>query len=339
MATLNYIHSFLIAPGKNVPSVPVIDCASIPKRGQVYEVLRDVFDRSPAECDIELFFRPDANGQQNNQVRTWVNNYAQQPSTTLGMAIALHLQNVTTRRSGLSLLFLMHGTDDQGCRVVVISRFPATGGIIADTITGGLFVEFNDHVFMKNSTAYKSAFFYSGTPNGDFQDCRVVDRQKNSPGPGASYWIEEFLTCDLRTTSLANTRLLAGALEKAAQNVNDPRVKQQIMAAAMLMPNQDGVLLSPASVCRSLGLGDLALGALEAAMPRPDLMDEQFIFSADAFEKFLPYRIIMLDNDVSITGPNKDFNDHVRAQVVDGTGRTQYLIEGQVTEEKFRKRR
>jgi hypothetical protein len=78
--------------------------------------------------------------------------------TTLvrGRRIAARLQNVTTHRSGLGLLFLITGTEGLESKII-ISRFPADEGILAEANREALTVEFLERIFVKNARAYKAA--------------------------------------------------------------------------------------------------------------------------------------------------------------------------------------
>ncbi len=338
MTTLAHVQSFLIAPGKNVQHPPSIQQATVPTTGQIYSQLDEVFKRASSECDIELVFQPNAQGQQSNQFQNWVNAYARHPSTNAGLVIARHLQSVTTNRPGVGLLFLMLGTDVNGLVNLVISRFPATGGIVVDTARGGLFVEFDDNIFMKNVKAYKSALFCADGPNSQFQDCRAVDKQTNDTRRGASYWIDDFLTCELRTTSMAYSRLVAETIGSAVVRTKDSAVKQELIAAATLMQNQDGQTVSIASLAQTFALTDASTRAISAELHNSALATDVFEFNASAFDKYLPYRRIELDIGVSITAATKDFDDKVRRQRIDDAGLMRYTIEGTVTQQGFRRR-
>ena len=121
------VHSFLVHPAKHANEQPNISGAQIPRRGPLYGMLTGVFNRAQAECDIEIVFRPDSNGQPHNQCRDLVLTYVSVQSIPNGRRLAGRLQLVTTHRSGLGLLFLMKG-EVNGNHQLVISRFPADQG-------------------------------------------------------------------------------------------------------------------------------------------------------------------------------------------------------------------
>jgi hypothetical protein len=161
------VHSFLVHPSKHEDEQPDIKGLAIPRRGPLYEMLSGVFERAPKECDIEVVFRPGDDGQQENDCRDLLRAYAHEPTVLHGRAIASRLQLASTHRSGLGLLFLMKG-ESEGHHQVVISRFPADQGIVAQEHANQLSVEFIDRVFMKNAKTYKSAFYSSDSLDRGF---------------------------------------------------------------------------------------------------------------------------------------------------------------------------
>ena len=79
--------------------------------------------------------------------------HVQKPTKPHGLKIAQRLQSATTHRSKLGLLFIMLGSNAKMKRLVV-SRFPADHGILADENDSELDVSFVERVFMQSATAY-----------------------------------------------------------------------------------------------------------------------------------------------------------------------------------------
>src|SRR5262249_15228181 len=123
---LQRVHSFLVHPAKHDEEPPEVRGTSIHRRGQtsLYEMLNGVFTRAPEECDIDIVFRRNDDGQQQNDCRDLLVAYAEDPSMPNGRVIAQRLQAVTTHRSGLGLFFLMKGQQDD-VHTLVVARFPA----------------------------------------------------------------------------------------------------------------------------------------------------------------------------------------------------------------------
>lgn len=331
------IHSFLVYPAKNEEEQPNISGALIPRQGQLFAMLSSVFSRAHEECDIEIVFRPDDNGQQQNECRDLLVQYIREPDIETGRAVASRLQAVSTHRSGLGLLFLMKGKADQ-VHQLVISRFPADQGVIAEEHARRLSVEFIERVFMKSALAYKSAFYSSDSLDRGFWDGRAVDRQISGPRELSDYWIRDFLASELRTTGPAGTRRLAVALRHAIQSSCDLGVRHELIAAANLLRGQHGQRRSTREMVERLGLSEESKTALESAFPRADLMDEVFQFDREEFERNAPYRAVELDNGGMLVAADAQFDEIFQQQLVhQEDNRVRYVTEGRIVNESLRK--
>ena len=202
-------------------------------------MLRTVFDRASHECDIDIVFQPDRDGRQQNDCRDAIIKIVAAPTVVHGRAIAKRLQAVTTNRSGLGLLFLMKG-DNDNVDTVVISRFPADQGVVAQENAEQLSVEFLERVFMKSAKAYKSAIYSSDSLQRGFWDGRAVDRQISGPRELSDYWIRDLLQSELRTTGPAGTKRLAVAVREAIRSADTLELRQELISAAGLMRGQAG---------------------------------------------------------------------------------------------------
>jgi len=114
----------------------------------------------------------------------------------------------------MGLLFLIRGVEGQEHKVIV-SRFPADNGVLAEMNDAELSVEFLQRVFMKSAHSYKAALYQDESFNTGFWQGRVVDRQVADPVVRVSeYWIKGFLDSDFRTTPAAGTRRLPVGAER-----------------------------------------------------------------------------------------------------------------------------
>ena len=145
---IDSIHSFLVHPGKNLEEPPEISGTVVDKAGRLFDMLKRVFDTAEEECQHDIAFSADEEGKQHNECRTSILNYVKKGDLTHGRHLAKRLQIVTTNRSGLGLLFLMMGKH-KGVTKIVVSRFPADSGILAEEKERGLSVEFLERIFMK----------------------------------------------------------------------------------------------------------------------------------------------------------------------------------------------
>jgi len=332
-------HSFLVHPAKNEREQPKIGGTEIPRRGPLFRMLTGVFERAPQECDIDIVFRAGAGGQQQNDCRDLLVAYVQRPTIPRGRLIANRLQSVSTHRSGLGLLFLMKG-EVNGERRLVISRFPADQGVIAEEQAERLSVEFIERVFMKSAKAYKSALYSSDAPEHGYWDGRAVDLQIKGPRELSDYWIREFLLSELRTTGPAGTKRLAVAVRSAIHSAHDLAVKHELISAANLMRGQEGRRQSARQLFQQLGLSGAATGALQAAFPRADLLDEVFEFDRAEFERNAPYRAVGLDNGAMLIAEDARFNEVFEQQPAgEAGGQVRYVTQGRVVDEQLRKTR
>lgn len=283
MMQIERIHSYLVHPAKNADAQPEISGTQIPRRGSLYAMLNGVFNKAHKECDVDIVFRPDKDGQQQNECRNLVITYAQDPRIDNGRQLAKRLQSVSTNRSGLGLLFLIKGKVDRNHQLV-ISRFPADQGVVAQEQVQKLSVEFIERVFMKNTKAYKSALYSSDSFKRGFWDGRAVDHQISGYRELSDYWIREFLASELRTTGPAGTKRLAVALCSAIKSVGELGIRQELISAVSLLRNRHGQRQSARQLVEQIGLSPPAATALEDAFPRIELMDEIFQFDRDEFQ-------------------------------------------------------
>src|SRR5258708_37470115 len=160
-------HSFLVHPSKAAEIQPNIGGVEMEHSGKVFNMLFKIFDNSHMECNIEISFQPDAQGQQKNDCHALLQTYLKRPNIQTARKIAERLQSVTTHRSGLGLLFLLGGTDKNGARLLV-ARFPADEGVVAREKSSTLSLEVFGRVFMENAKSYKSVVDRAGKVKAGF---------------------------------------------------------------------------------------------------------------------------------------------------------------------------
>lgn len=333
---LDRAHTFLIHPGKNQEDQPEISGAQVPSRGPLTTMLNKVFDKAEEECAIEIVFRPSDTRPPENECRNLLVTYCREPSIPHARLIATRLQQITTRRSGLGLLFIMKGSDN-GRHKLVISRFPADQGVIAQENAQVLSVAFIERVFMKNARAYKSAFYTSDSLERGFWEGRAVDHQISGPRELSDYWIQEFLSSTLRTTGPAGTMRLAVAF-RAAIRSSGGAVSQELLSAIGVLRGQNGRRRSTTETLSNLGLSTGSIDALKKVFPREDLMHEVFEFDSQEFQRHAPYRSVELDNGGMLIAEDSRFGEVFREQVLNAADkRVRYVTEGRIIDQRLRK--
>jgi hypothetical protein len=329
------IISYLVPAAKGEEEVPDIQGTVVPLRGKLFAMLEKVFDRSDTECDIPIAFRA-TDGQQSNDVREEIVAFAQEHTMVAGRALARRLSGHTNSRSGLGLLFLMIGEHRREHKLV-ISRFPAEEGILAETHGHRLQIEFIERIFMKRAFSYKAAL-YSGTSfDNDFWDGMAIDKQIGErPDQLANYWIHGFLDSDFRTTPAAGTRRLAVALKGALEHAPNADVRQEILSAATLARGRGGQAISVRGFMEDLQLSDEAQAVLLAQLANPAVADERFVMTRDEFDRHLTLRSVELNNGVSLTGPVENFDQVVTRRQIDGE-EYRFTTQGRIVAERLRK--
>lgn len=305
---IEHLHTFLVYPNKGVQEPRMISGAAVPLAGEVFELLDDVYSSTERECKIDISFNHAPDGQAVNECRSLLLEYANAPSVETGLPLAIRLGEYSTRRSALGLLFLAVGGVD-GETKVLVARFAANSGILADEDAEELTVSFIQRVFMRNAGAYK-AVVYQGllTPQA-FWSGKAVDRQINSREVEVSrYWITDFLLSDFRTTSAQGTRVLAVAMRNAAKKSESLKVKKEIAASATLAPNLNDQVMTGGQFLEQLALSPEAREAIIAEFRHNDLANEQFRFSAEEFQRQLPYKTVELNSGAMLTAPAADFD-------------------------------
>ena len=333
---IDVIHSFLVHPDKGLAEKTPIKGTEVTGDEDLLRMLRGIFDAAPKECKVEIAFDHNAEGKQQNDCRDLVVAYMDEPTKSTAKSLAERLQAVTTNRSGLGLLFCMLGRDDKKTKRLVISRFPAEQGIVAQEHGNSLTVEFLKQIFMKSETAYKSVVYEGKSKSADFWKGRAIDKQISRDAVLSSYWIRDFLLSDFAVPGARGTRRLALALKQAIGVAEEPDIKQELAAAAKLAANLKGQVMSGDLFAKKYDLSDSAREALQSSMP-PRAYEEQFHFSTQEFAEHIKYRSVELDNGALLTADFKKFDDVFKRQQLPNSNAVRFSTEGQVVDDRLRK--
>jgi hypothetical protein len=330
------MHTFLVHPTKGVEDPDPIGGSTIALNGQMFQLLRDVYDRADNECDVAISFNHRPDGDQHNDCRDLLIAYARAPHLARGRHIAERLAACSDKRSRMGLLFLVVGNEGLD-RKVIISRFPADSGILAEQDGGNLNVEFLERVFMKSAKSYKAVLYRHRSFDTGFWQGRAIDKQMNDVDVNVSgYWINDFLDSDFLTTSATGTRRLAIACRNAARKAETTALKSEIVAAVTLAGGHDGQRLTAREFVQRLRLSVGAATAILSEMKH--LANERFQFDAAEFGRHVTYRIVELDNGGILTAPTEEFDEVFASQAVDGEEKMiRYTTEGRIVSEKLGK--
>ena len=337
MAEIYHIFSSLVPPGKHEATIEIRG-SSITLEGKLYGMLANIYDKADEECNIPIRFLPARDGTQNNEVRSAIVDLVEDPTLDKATALAHRLSGVSTGRSGLGLLFLIVGKAGDDHKLL-ISRFPANPGILAEASDKGLSVELVEKVFMKNVASYKAALYRSRVPTAEFWNGAVVDKQLAQMGESAAnYWIKEFLQSDLMTTSRAGSRRLAAAMKLAARAATSVDEKHQLISAITLLSGMKDQTVTPREVLDRFGLGPSLRDAVLANLPTPEAADAAFVLDTTEFRSIAAFRTVELDSGGVLTAATDEFDKVFEREVVDSDGAVRFSTVGHVVDERVKGR-
>lgn len=333
---IDKIISFLTYPGKHAEEQPEIGGATIPKNGKLFNMLSGLFDSSVSDCNIPIIFLAEDESQ-NNSVRDEIVQLATSKSIGDGKVLAKRLQLATTDKSGMGLIFFTIGGDGANHKIV-ISRFPADEGIVAERSSDILKVEFVEEVFLKNAYSYKAAAYQFPCQNHDLWTGFAVDKQVNHGGKDvAAYWINDFLKSDFQTTPKQGTKRLAMALRDAISDCEDTNIKHEIVSIAKLAKNIPNKAMSIEEFCEQFHLSNDAKGHVSSHVKPARLLKDKFFFDKEEFDKHLSYRMVELDNGAILSAQASKFDECFETTSAENDNKMRFVTSGRVIDEKFRR--
>lgn len=333
---LQAIYSFLTYPKRSAPDDPLAPGTQIPVTAdnKLLRMLEGLFQRAPQDCVVPIMFRA-SDSNQMNPVRDELLALFASPSVESAAALALRLQRSTGGASGMGLMFVCLGEDAGGIRVL-ISRFPADEGVVAERTDAALTVQFVEQVFLKSAHSYKAATFVANGRADQLWSGYIVDRQINHGSKAvADYWIVDFLVAEFTTTAAAGTKRLAVALRQAISSTTSIAVKQEIAAAAQLAGNIPNRAMTVAGFCERFNFSDETKAAVIASIRPPRLANDRFRFDAGEFARHLAYKQVELDNGAVLTAPAERFDEVFERTV--GRQQETFSTTGAVVDQRLRK--
>lgn len=304
------IYSFLTYPKRNQPEEAIFSGTTIPiDEGKLCKMLTDIFNSAGKDCNVPVMFVSDGEKQE-NPVRAELLALLQKPSVAAATPLAKRLQAATGGASGMGLLFICIGAVGEGNTRVVISRFPADEGVVAEKQSEKLSVSFVEQVFLKSAYSYKAAtYLWDGKPNQLWKG-HVVDKQINHGSKAvADYWIVDFLQSEFSTTAAQGTKRLAKAIKAALLATSDVSIKKQITSAAELATNIPKKAMTISDFCDNFHMSAAAKQAILAKVNPPRLVSEKFRFDGMEFSRHLAYKQVELDTGAVMTAPAEKFNE------------------------------
>lgn len=327
------IHSYLVHPEKSVKNPSPIRGTTIPHNGEMFKMLQSIYTNAPKECKYDIAFLPE-NGSQKNTCRDSIISFIKDQTLETGKQFAIKLQSITTKRSGLGLLFILYG-QERGYKRFVLSRFPADNGILAEEDKGSLSVVFIERIFMKNAHAYKSAYYDGESFDADFWKGKAIDKQINSDITISDYWIKEFLLSDFAVTGERGTRCFALAIREAVNTTKDLSIKEELTALSILSKSMNNKVSSISGIVSDLGLSEGAIDSIKKQVNHRQY-DEHFLFLSEEFDKHIKFKSIELDNGALLTAAADNFND-IFKHIKEKNNMDTFSTTGVIINEKIRK--
>lgn len=329
------IASYLVFPGKNEDKPIAVRGALQNLDGPLFRMLTRVFKSAEIECNIPIRFNMNAKGEMQNEVRENIINFIQESTFENGLTLANRLRDVTTKVPGLGLLFMILGKEDDLFKIV-ISRFPADEGILAEPEGTGLRVEFLEKIFMKNRNKYKSVLYSGKSFDSDFWVGNAVDKQLNIQS--ADYWISGFLSSDFRVTSKAGTKTFAQALRKASNEEEDMTIQNGIVGLGLLVQGLAGQPTSIIEMFNRFAIGNDVKKAVISRLPNKSQAESSFVFDLDEYQKSAPFKSLEMDNSGILIAPIEKFDHAFEMNVISGEdGQYEITTRGKIVRERIRK--
>lgn len=334
---LKKIFSFLTYPGKNRTPANEVSGVEIPiGTDKLCSMLSSTYAAADKDCSINISFVGQG-GNQKNAVREEILKIMNRPSVASALPLAKRLQTVTTGSSGMGLLFVCYGME-KGQKKIVIARFPADEGIVAERTAGNLTVQFVEQVFLKSAYSYKSALYTANQSGSDMWEGAAIDKQtSHSSKDIADYWISDFLLSEFKTTSAAGTKRLAVALKKAVANTQNPDVKHDIASAVRLAVNIKNAAMTIAEFCDVFHLSADSKAAVMQAVDPARLLHANFKFDPGEFARNIAYKLIELDNGAQLSAEVDKFDQCFETSVSDSKSNAYtFRTSGTIVNEKLK---
>jgi hypothetical protein len=236
----------------------------------------------------------------------------------------------------MALLFLIKGKNGPKDRVV-ISRFPTANAIHVDESSPKLTVEFLERVFMKSKSSYKAVLYEDAPPYANLWDGKAVDRQINDPsGQTSNYWIADFLLSDFLSSPVASSRRLAVAIKEAIKSATTS-VQHELASAARLASGLSGKRTSIRDFIKNFSLSKDAEAAILSQIKNKSSIVEVFAFDANEFSRHVAYKMLVLNNEVTIIAPNDQFDKLIKQKVTRKGGKERiFATKGTVINERLK---
>jgi len=132
LMALQRIYSFLTYPRRGVINAEEVSGTEIARSdNKLTKLLESIFDGAKNECNVPIIFVAE-NDKQDNGFRSILLSLLKRATFDRAKQIAQLLQAATPGTAGMALMFVCIGSDGPNRKRIVISRFPADEGVMAE---------------------------------------------------------------------------------------------------------------------------------------------------------------------------------------------------------------
>ncbi len=315
--------------------------SEISETDELGQMLLRLLNDSERECDISIIFSPSETGEKKNLMQDLILQFCEIPSLQNGLILAEKLSICTPQNSGLCLLFILLEKNDNKDATILLSRFPADIGVLADSTDGGLKLAYVKQVFMKSQNRYKAVLYRGKSVADGLMFGKAIDKQVNYGSVDlAKYWIFDFLESTYKDSSGRGTRRFTQALKDAVKRCDSPEVTKELTGIALLLPRLGGKSTSISQILAQYQLSEEAQHLIIASLENPQTKDTVFLFDSQEALSTIPFKSIELDNQAIMIAPSTDFEKiFVPSDEVSVSGKLTYTTQGKIVKEQFRARK
>ncbi len=192
---------------------------------------------------------------------------------------------------------------------------------------------------MKSSRTYKAALFVDSSIADGFWTGHAIDKQINiSTQELAQYWIYGFLHAEFEISSKSGSFMFARSISSLINSSINNESKQQLIALATILPNQNGRSISIQEMCDRTRVPEELRRRIIDSLENKAAFRTQFQFDSEEFARTVTFRSEYLDNGAVLTAPSGRFEECFQKERLSKPDRTRYVTEGKLLDVKIKKK-
>ncbi len=329
------IFSVLVPPGKNRDNINLLG-TEIQLEGELYNLIKKVYDKSEKECDIPIYFESE---NQQNTCRKMMIDCLKTKSIDEIKSFFLKLSKVTTSVPGIALCFFIIGKKGNQT-TIFICRFPAAEAIRTNLDENNFKVDVVKDIYLRSSKFYKSVLYQDESIKNGFWKGKAIDKQTNHKDREISeYWIKDFLKSDFEVTSKSGTATLALSLKDAIQKEEELDNKQQLISFSNMLMNHDSQNITINEQCNNFGMSEELKEKIKSNLKCKAFFDSRFTFDKEEFISQAVFRTVYMKNGAILSAESTKFDSCFQAEVLNAAeNMVKYTTISNIEDIKVRKR-